>query len=316
MIRLVEAKNYRCLRYIRQPLRNFQVLVGPNASGKTTFLDAIAFLGDLVSKSLDEAVLARTSNFADLLFQREGTRFQLAVEFDVPPKRLEAIAEKELRVVRYAVEIGMHQEQEEVQIFDEQVILLPAHPEPPRARTLFPHLDEVPETILPGKFVRNGRRVVRKVYDGNDNFYSELTDKRGKGGWAPSFRLGPRKSALANMPEDEERFPVSTWLRETLVDGTQTLMLNGMALRNSSRPGQGLSFKPDGANLPWVIHSLSDGNDVRLQEWIGHLRTALPDLEHIDTVELPDTRHRYLRLHYHGGRHASHAGTDAPGLPC
>jgi predicted ATPase len=48
MITLVEALNYRCLRYIRQPLGPFHVLVGPNASGKTTFLDVIAFLERLV----------------------------------------------------------------------------------------------------------------------------------------------------------------------------------------------------------------------------------------------------------------------------
>ncbi len=48
MIALVEAKGYKCLRYIRQPLERFHVLVGPNASGKTTFLDVIAFLGDLL----------------------------------------------------------------------------------------------------------------------------------------------------------------------------------------------------------------------------------------------------------------------------
>ncbi len=48
MITLVEALNYRCLRHISQPLGPFHVLVGPNASGKTTFLDVIAFLGRLV----------------------------------------------------------------------------------------------------------------------------------------------------------------------------------------------------------------------------------------------------------------------------
>jgi len=56
MITRIEALNYRCLRYISRPLRRFQVLVGPNASGKTTFLDVPAFLGDLVSEGLNAAV--------------------------------------------------------------------------------------------------------------------------------------------------------------------------------------------------------------------------------------------------------------------
>ena len=70
MIRLIEALNYRCLKYIRQPLGPFHVLVGPNASGKTTFLDVVAFLGRLVSDGLEAAIHERTQNYQDLFFGR------------------------------------------------------------------------------------------------------------------------------------------------------------------------------------------------------------------------------------------------------
>lgn len=52
MITRIQALNYRCLRHIDQWMSNFHVLVGPNASGKTTFLDVIAFLGHLVSEGM------------------------------------------------------------------------------------------------------------------------------------------------------------------------------------------------------------------------------------------------------------------------
>ena len=42
-------------------------------------------------------------------------------------------------------------------------------------------------------------------------------------------------------------------------------------------------------------------NPARLQEWIAHVRTALPDLESVRTVERADDRHRYLVLVYRGG---------------
>ncbi len=67
MIRRIEALKYRCLRYVNQELDDFQVLVGPNASGKTTFLDIIAFLGDLVTGGLEQAIGDRTRNFQDLV---------------------------------------------------------------------------------------------------------------------------------------------------------------------------------------------------------------------------------------------------------
>jgi len=66
MIRLIEALNYRCLKYISLRLDDFQVLVGPNASGKTTFLDVVSFLGELVSDGLEKAIESRTTNFQDI----------------------------------------------------------------------------------------------------------------------------------------------------------------------------------------------------------------------------------------------------------
>lgn len=47
MIRLVEVKGYECLRDIRQPLLPFHIFVGPNASGKSTFLAVVLFVRDL-----------------------------------------------------------------------------------------------------------------------------------------------------------------------------------------------------------------------------------------------------------------------------
>ncbi|NLA75367.1 MAG: AAA family ATPase, partial [Deltaproteobacteria bacterium] len=49
MITRIQAKNYRCLRYIDQKLEPFQLLVGANATGKTTFLDVVNFLSELIS---------------------------------------------------------------------------------------------------------------------------------------------------------------------------------------------------------------------------------------------------------------------------
>ena len=55
MIRRIQALNYRCLRYVDVSLDRFHVLIGPNASGKSTLFDAIAFLGDLVRDGLERA---------------------------------------------------------------------------------------------------------------------------------------------------------------------------------------------------------------------------------------------------------------------
>ena len=86
MIRRIQALHFRCLRYVDVPLDRFHVLVGPNASGKSTLLDAVAFLGDLMRDGLDAAVEKRTRNFQDLVWDRPKANpgFELAIEFDIP----------------------------------------------------------------------------------------------------------------------------------------------------------------------------------------------------------------------------------------
>src|SRR6266852_4186082 len=100
MIRLIEALNFRCLRYVHQQLGPFHVLVGPNASGKTTFLDVVSFLGRLVSDNLEAAVGDRTQNFQDLVWGRQGTEFELALEASIPEDRKAKLL-KPFDTVRY-----------------------------------------------------------------------------------------------------------------------------------------------------------------------------------------------------------------------
>ena len=87
MIQRIEAVNYRSLRFISQDLLPFQVLVGPNASGKSTFLDVVALLGDFVRYGLDEALLfgtepqrGRARSLDELIFNQAADGFELAIE--------------------------------------------------------------------------------------------------------------------------------------------------------------------------------------------------------------------------------------------
>lgn len=303
MITLIEAKNFRCLRYIRQPLSPFHVLVGPNASGKTTFLDVVAFLGSMVSNGLDVAVGERTQNFQDLLWGRAGTEFELAIEATIPVGLRNLLGDKELDTIRYEVSLGIDSKTHEVIIQAEKVLLkktLHLETNQQQIPLLFPTLHEPPATVISVKRAEGTRSVVNKVAGGNDNFYSETYREQGKG-WAPSFKLGPRKSALGNLPEDESKFPVATWLKRLLTDGVQQIMLNSMLIRKASPPGQIRGFKPDGSNLPWVIDGLEKKHPEKFYGWIEHLKTTLPDLENIRTIERADDKHRYMVICYRGG---------------
>jgi predicted ATPase len=307
MIRLIEAMNFRCLRYVRQPVGSFHVLVGPNASGKTTFLDVVGFLGRLVSGGIDTAIGEHTKNFQDMVFGRKGDCFELAVEAAIPDMVAEKLPEdqrarfkEEFDTIRYEVRVGIDASTHEVGILGERAWLRKWGNTKRQESLVFPAEHDSPDTVLTDKARPGWRRVLTKARGGNDNFYVEGRKEGGGKGWFPSIKLGPHRSALGNLPQDESKFPAAMWLKTLLIQGVQSLVLNSRLIRNASPPGQMRGFKPDGSNLPWVVAEL-EKSPSRFRSWVSHLRTALPDVEGIRVVEREEDRHRYLVIRYRGG---------------
>jgi len=296
MITRIEALNYKCLHDVSQSLTGFNILVGPNASGKTTFLDVVSFLGDLVSEGLEAAVFNRTSNFNDLTWKGTGEPFELAVEFKIPDDKKELLENKEdFEQIRYEVKIGMEEETGEILILNETGLFIKKSETEDKViaqQSMFPAQTNLRESLLSSKG-KNNKTLFSKTYQGNDNYYGENygRDK----GYKPSFKLGPRKSTLANLPEDETKFPVATWLKSTLANRVNTISLNSLVMRKASPPGLYKGFRPDGSNLPWVIEKLKKEKPHDFQDWLSHLQTSLPDLRDIATIERPEDRHRYLK---------------------
>ncbi len=299
MIRLIEAKNYRCLKYIKRNMTDFQVLVGPNASGKTTFLDVVAFLGDLVSGGPVKAIEERTMNFQDLLWGRSGEKFELAIELDVPEDIMKNVHSKTRSVVRYEVAIGNDEKIGNQAILEEKVLLKEPEQNTQQyiQKDIFPEEILSPETIISPQWQKSVSTIVKKSPGKNDNYYSEARDEKDTR-WAPAFKLGPNRSALGNLPADESKFPISSWLKSILTEGIQRIVLNSELMRKPSPPGRTKGFRPDGSNLPWVIEALKTSNEENYRNWIEHIRTALPDIEEIKIIDQPADRHRYLVVRY------------------
>ena len=299
MITLVEALNYRCLRYVRRPLQPFHVLVGPNASGKTTFMDVISFLSDLLLHGLEGAMLKRTSNPHDLLFQHQGHLFELALEASIPYNLREKTTRSDLNTIRYEITLGFDDVSPDFEIKAERVLLKRSSADHGDQPSLFPAVRKAPDTLVL-KSSRDIKYVISKVPGGNDNFYSEIYRKSGKG-WTPSFRLGPKRSALRNMPADERRFPVTTWFRDYLQTGVQHLTLSSSNISKPSPPLNVTTLALDGSNVPWVIARMREQDRENHTAWIRHLQTALPDLTDITTIERPEDRHCYMVYEYSNG---------------
>jgi hypothetical protein len=299
MLSLVEALKYRSIRWTQQSLDRFQVLVGPNASGKSTFLGIVDLVGRLADWRDDIAEpMARLSpNLRDLTFMRAGGHFELVLEAPIP----DHLRRNGYEYVRYELSLGEGTNTGALGVLAENLWLRPTmDPPTPVQKALFPDPAPAPESVLLPEGARTPkgwRKVVRKSTT-NDYFCSETS------GWNAPFNFGFGRLALANLPEDEERFPVAIWFRRLLTKGIQRLELSSDALRRPARPGSPAGFLPDGSNLPWVIERFRAGKPDSFDRWLAHVQTALPDLANLDTIEREEDRHRYLRLTYRTGLQA------------
>ncbi len=307
----VEALYYRSLRYVSQPLGRFHVLVGANASGKSNFLDVLAFLGDVLRTDLATAMLGddrlgiplRASDGLDLLWS--GSReyswqshdsFELAVEMMIPEQLSPSSRPSECR---YEVKIDVSSEPTFVA---ETLWLKPLDLTLPLAespRSIFPQPPTPPLQIAraPGehaphrweKVVSRGREPERV------NYRAETS------GWTAPFQIAAGKSALANLPEDHSLFPVALWFRQRLA-GAERIVLSGEAMRRPSPPIQRDRFLPDGSNLPHVVDRLAKSYPDRHTRWVRHVREALPQIAGIATCERDEDRSRYVVLEQSNGQ--------------
>ncbi len=307
MIRLIEVKNYRCLKYISQPLSRFQVLIGSNASGKTTFFDVVNFISDIVSDGIDRAITNRTSNFNELTFANRGGMIELAIEVELPNEVLQQLYDSGFNTIRYEIRFGLNKETNEHEIDEERVLLLRIIENfdlNPLMHDL--HLisnsKKKPNSILNKEYdIDYYKQIIEKTPDYFDNYNIETKLLNNNYfDYALTFKLGSKKSALGNLPADETKFPASTWLKSFLTEGIQTFILDSQNIKKASSPGQSNKFKTDGSNLPWVIENLKK-NTKWFNLWIEHIQTAFPEIETINTLLREDDKHRYLKVRYKNG---------------
>ena len=302
MIRRIQALNYRCLRYVDVRLDRFHVLVGPNASGKSTLFDAVSFLGDLVSDGLDAAVEKRTRNFQDLVWGRPKTDlwFQLAVEFEIPEHVKERLPKtSDFQVFRY--ELMIKEDEYGIHIKSERG-LLARNPASNRTRRAgrFPEPRPLPKTIFHGGARRGSWTILRQTGEGRSSYSSETDRKNGRT-WRAAASHGRMKPALSMARTSEREFPVASHVASLLEAFTGSVVLDSLRMRQPSPLKKKFNFSTDGSSLPWAVKYLQENRGSDYREWLLHVQTVLPDLEAIRVVEREDDRHAYLMLHYADG---------------
>lgn len=284
MITRVEVKNFRMLRANAVSLAPFVVLVGKNATGKSTLIGALRFVSDLVKGgvplALANALEREAPSFPELCFD-PNEPLEFAVDLLVARRR-----------ARYEVRVGPDAEGT-VSVLEEHLFLLPdAAPEasdPQGQMSLWDRVAPVHATTPSG-----WRTVVKKTKEGKDYFQDEKTS------WNNVFRFGADKAALGAIPEDENRFPLTLKLRNYLRDGVTHIELDGSRLREPSPARSPLRLQPDGSNLARAALSLRDRDSVLFEQWVSHVRSAVDGLEAISLWERPEDKKLVLLAKFAG----------------
>jgi predicted ATPase len=280
MIRLIEALNYRCLRYVRQPLGPFHVLVGPNASGKSTFLDVPDFIYTMFQSGLDAAIKYRTDNILDLFWQGPESEcfgnpaqnhFELAIELALP----DVLAADGKQAVRYCVAIGLDQAHNAGGILKEEVRILGPNDGPTPCSA-----DTMPSTIFynQGKLIFPDPSLHHRLENGmlRDTFFRQI------------MAIIFRPNDLPYIQSFMQMFP-------------SLVVLQSAALRDPSPPRVGMRTRWSGDGLPNMVEHLQKYGDDKWRYWQDHLRTVFPELDSVQLHLRQEDKKRYIALRMKNG---------------
>lgn len=299
MITKIEAKNFKALDSIEQELLPFQILIGANACGKSTFLDITTFVGDIINLGLKKAIESRARTYEQLTFKNNSNPIEFAIELKLPALRAsngnsletEFDVDSKLKTIRY--EIKIIKQQNSVRIAGERLILLD---------DIKLNKESNKNKIEKGKvFEKITMHVYSTLLTRSENSTVSLkTIAQGQRS-VPGYYLDTDKSAVSSIIEDPIKYGLHLWIKNFLVNSVKKITLDGEKLRQPGNAIDGEEYGTNGGNLPFVIHYLKTEHAKEYGWWLAHVKAALPDIVGIDIEDIPNLAQKYLVVNYSNG---------------
>lgn len=113
------------------------------------------------------------------------------------------------------------------------------------------------------------------------------------------FSFPWERSALSQVPPDENRYPIANRVRKLLAAGVQSFTLDSPDMGAPCPPRISVpELLPDGRNLARISGRMPEDNK---EDWLYHVRLAIEDLDCILWRQQEDSRAEYLVLRYKDG---------------
>ena len=311
MITRIEAHRYRCLENIAIDIPKYAILVGANGAGKTTLLDIPRLLGDCLKlRDITQAFTqkqqgrpARCVTLKELVYCAKGDEFILALEAALPEQVIMNLVEslpaskKDSaywpRTIRYEIRLEIFNERE-IQVKNEYLFLFSEKNRPAKDGA---HLyGEAPH--------RDWRFIIKRAYGGEAEFRIETR----KGAKARTSTIESTMLALPRVQfESRNDFPSATWFYDLLTKNYLFYHPDVDLLQAASPPGLQETLMANAANLPHLAMKLQH-DAFRFNLWQEHVKTALPNIDHIELKEREEDHHVYFRIFYNGGYEVTSSG--------
>ncbi len=122
-----------------------------------------------------------------------------------------------------------------------------------------------------------------------------------EGATLPDGRRVPlRTSGLYVGTPSGASVPELAWVALELAN-VRAVRLDPRVLSEPSPPERESDMVNTGASLPWQIRRLQERSPQAFEDWISHVRTALPDVCRIEATLQPWDNRRFVRIQYENG---------------
>ncbi len=281
MIRKLSISNYKSLDGVDLSLGNLVVLVGANASGKSSIVDALRFIQDSLTNSLSSAV-GRRLGWQNILTRgkksRERIRFDISVKptkqevFMPYPSRRPRVYNKGRTSRSYAASLY------EPTIFDYSLGISSAK-----------DIQRVSHEKLDGHWSRKNKKIL-------DGFTRKTKTIKIK----PGLRLGQARKLVTEELQPEEEgslflgsrfFSVSGIQLSRFISNWRFYELIVGSSRNPSLQAVEQILAQDGGNLSLILDRLKRAKDQRqMHRIVGLMEILVPEFESWETERQFDGR--------------------------
>ncbi len=294
MITQVDIFNFKALRAVSVPLAPYQLLIGPNGTGKSSVFDAILLLKNSMLGDGPQTAIRQTGadNLVELTHCKEGGSIGISVlleRSDWPPLRYTIILSQNEK-------LGVIVEAESVTMMTDAIStdILGINTEESINLDLFRKTDAAAQVDVLRRHAthktKGWQRILYKTSTAADMYIRPGGDS-GKKGWQHQTLLaGPKQMTLKFAPS-ERGYEYISWVKESLLNAPIRIQLDIDAVRSSGSPEKsGESLTPTGDNFANVISRFMVADPGNFKRWLAHVRSYISEIVDISVVTRPDNK--------------------------